>query len=374
MHRLAVVGAGVIGLSCAWRAAAAGWTVSLIDPRPARGASWVAGGMLAPVTEAWPGEEELLDFGVDSLHRWPRFASELAAAADRPPGLRREGTVVAATGAGDRAELVSLAEFLGRLGREVDQLTGRELRKLEPALGPDVRGGLSVPGDLAVDNRAFLAALQAACDRVGVQTIPRAVAAVGDEGGVRLAGGSSGDPDVVAADAVLLCAGAHSGLLHPALARLVRPVKGEIVRLAHRGTALPPPARTVRALVDGRPLYAVPRDDGGLVIGATQYEAGFDTDVTVAGVRDLLRDAERVLPAVAEFTLVETAAGLRPGSPDNRPLIGALGPGLFVATGHGRNGMLLAPITADAVVAMLGGERGPSAADPARFAAQPAGR
>ena len=122
----------------------------------------------------------------------------------------------------------------------------------------------------------------------------------------------------IAADAVLICAGAHSGLLHPALAGLVRPVKGEIVRLAHRGTALPPPTRTVRALVDGRPLYAVPRDGGGLVVGATQYEAGFDTDVTVAGVRDLLRDVERVLPAVAEYALVETAAGLRPGSPDNR--------------------------------------------------------
>jgi glycine oxidase len=171
------------------------------------------------------------------------------------------------------------------------------------------------------------------------------------------------------ADVVLVCAGAESGHLHPSLAGLVRPVKGEIVRLADRAGAVPPPSRTVRALVDGRPVYAVPRDGGGLVIGATQYEAGFDLDVTVAGVRDLLRDAERVLPAVAEYALVETAAGLRPGSPDNRPLIGFLGPsGLMVATGHGRNGMLLAPITADAVVAMLHGERGPSATDPRRFA------
>ncbi len=246
---------------------------------------------------------------------------------------------------------------------------------------------------------------------MGVRTVPRAAAAICADGdrlaGVRLApsdaprlgsspaalahepgagldgvdaavGRSAGldqDDGALSADAVVICAGAHSGLLHPALAALVRPVKGEIVRLAHRGSALPPPTRTVRALVDGRPLYAVPRDDGGLVVGATQYEAGFDTDVTVAGVRDLLRDVERVLPAVAEYTLVETAAGLRPGSPDNRPLIGALGPdGLFVATGHGRNGMLLAPVTADAVVAMLGGEPGPSAADPRRFAAQPAGR
>jgi glycine oxidase len=388
MHRLAVVGAGVIGLSCAWRAAASGWTVTLVDPSPARGASWVAGGMLAPVTEAWPGEEELLDLGLESLQRWPRFAADLAAAAGREPGLRTEGTVVAATGAGDRAELGSLAAFLARLGREVDQLTGRELRRLEPALGADVRGGLSVPGDLAVDNRAFLTALRAACERAGVRTVAREVAAISEDGertvGVRLAAPSdpvapaapapaAARPDAetadLAADVVLVCAGADSGHLHPSLAGLVRPVKGEIVRLAHRAGAFPPPSRTVRALVDGRPVYAVPRDGGGLVIGATQYEAGFDVDVTVAGVRDLLRDAERVLPAVAEYALVETAAGLRPGSPDNRPLIGFLGPsGLMVATGHGRNGMLLAPVTADAVVAMLRGEAGPSASDPRRFA------
>jgi glycine oxidase len=129
----------------------------------------------------------------------------------------------------------------------------------------------------------------------------------------------------------------------------------------------------VRALVDGRPVYAVPRDGGGLVIGATQAETGFDTEVTVGGVRDLLRDAERVLPGIAEYALVESAAGLRPGSPDNLPLVGALGPdGLLVATGHHRNGMLLAPVTADTVLALLRGEPVPAvaaAADPARFAA-----
>ena len=402
MQRLVVVGAGVIGLSCAWRAAASGWTVTVLDPRPARGASWVAGGMLAPVTEAWPGEEELLDLGLDSLRRWPRFAADLAAAAGRDPGLRTEGTVVAATGTGDRAELGSLAGFLAGLGRDVDQLTGRELRRLEPALGPDVRGGLSVPGDLAVDNRALLSALGAACERAGVRIVERTVTGICDDGhgvaGIRSAApigaaGPAGSADLldvaaeavgtaagpagsaepldVAADVVLVCAGAHSGLLHPALAGLVRPVKGEIVRLAHREGAFPPPSRTVRALVDGRPVYAVPRDGGGLVIGATQYEAGFDTEVTVGGVRDLLRDAERVLPAVAEYALVETAAGLRPGSPDNRPLIGTLEPGLMVATGHGRNGMLLAPGTADAVVGMLRGLPGPAGADPRRFTRRP---
>jgi glycine oxidase len=371
-----VVGAGVIGLCCAWRAAAAGRAVTVLDPDPASGASWVAGGMLAPVTEAWPGEELLLELGTAAVRRWPSFAEELGTAAGRSAGLRTEGTVVAATGAGDRDELDALARHLTGLGRAADRLSGRELRRLEPALGPDVRGGLSVPDDLAVDNRVLLAALRVAGERAGVRFVAEAALAVLDDGervtGVRTAGG------VQRAEQVLIAAGAHSAGLHPALRGLVRPVKGEVLRLAHRTGALPPPSRTVRALVDGRPVYAVPRDGGGLVIGATQAEQGFDTDVTVGGVRDLLRDAERVLPGIAEYALVETAAGLRPGSPDNLPLIGAPGPdGLLVATGHHRNGMLLAPITADAVLALLAGARVPGpvrAADPRRFAFQPAGR
>jgi glycine oxidase len=365
---LLVLGAGVIGLSCAWRAAQGGRRVTVLDPAPASGASWVAGGMLAPVTEAWPGEEELLALGVEAVRCWPAFAAELADAAGRPVGLRTDGTVVAATGSGDRAELDALAAHLARLGRSVERLSGRELRRLEPALGPDVRGGLSVPDDLAVDNRALLAALRAACDRVGVGFEPVAGAAVLDDGS-RVVGVRRTDGVDVAADTVLVSAGAHSAALHPTLHGLVRPVKGEILRLATRPGALPPPRRTVRALVDGRPVYAVPRDGGGLVVGATQAETGFDTTVTVGGVRDLLRDAERILPGIAEYALVETAAGLRPGSPDNLPLVGALGPdGLLVATGHHRNGMLLAPVTADAVAALLRGEPAPGPADPARFA------
>jgi glycine oxidase len=371
---IVVIGAGVIGMACAWRAAAGGREVTVLDPAPASGASWVAGGMLAPVTEAWPGEEELLDLGVAALQRWPGFAAELTAAAGRSPGLRTEGTVVGATGSGDRAELDAVADHLARLGRDVDRLTGRELRRLEPALGPDVRGGLSVPGDLAVDNRKLLAALRAAAERAGVRFVGDAARAVCDDGervtGVATAAGE------LPADQVVVAAGAQSSGLHPSLRGLVRPVKGEVLRLAHRPGAFPPPRRTVRALVDGRPVYAVPRDGGGLVIGATQTEQGFDTTVTVGGVRDLLRDAERVLPGIAEYALLETAAGLRPGSPDNLPLIGASGPeGLVVATGHHRNGMLLAPITADAVTALLGGDPVPEpvkVADPRRFAAEPA--
>ena len=348
---LVVVGAGVIGLSCAWRAAAAGYDVTVLDPAPGGGASWVAGGMLAPVTEAWPGEERLLELGTAALRRWPDFASRLAAASGLDAGLRTEGTVVAAVDAADRAELDGLAAHLRRLGRDVDVLSGRELRRLEPALGPNVRAGLSVPGDLSVDNRALLAALKAAGSAVRHVAVP---ASAVRPGSVELADGTS-----VTGDAVVVAAGAWSGALHPALHDRLRPVKGEIVRLRARPSALPPPIRTVRALVSGRPVYLVPRGTDRLVLGATQYEAGFDTDVTVAGVRDLLLDAERVLPGIAEYAIEEVSAGLRPASADNLPVIGELEPGVLAATAHGRNGILLAPITADAVLALVRGETSP---------------
>lgn len=350
-----VIGGGVIGLSCAWRLTRAGVPVVLADAAPATGASWVAGGMLAPVTEAWPGEERLLELGCASLARWPAFAAELSTAAGVPSGLRTEGTVVAAVDGADRAELDALAGHLAGLGREVQALTGRELRRLEPALGPAVRSGLSVPGDLAVDNRELLAALLAALRADPLASLVAQPAVAARPGVAELAGGST-----VRGDAVVLAAGAWSAALHPGLRGRLRPVKGEIIRLRARRTALPPPTRTVRAVVQGRPVYLVPRDGGRLVLGATQYEAGFDTEVTVAGVRDLLHDAELVMPGIAEYAIEETSAGLRPSTDDNLPLVGELEPGVLAATGHGRNGILLAPATADAVLALVRGEPTPS--------------
>ncbi|MGH3759150.1 glycine oxidase ThiO [Actinophytocola sp.] len=354
VREIVVVGGGVIGLSVAWRLAVS-HEVTVVDPAPARGASWVAGGMLAPVTESWPGEEALLDLGAASLDRWPEFAARL----DVP--LLTGGTVVAAVDAADAAQLDVLAEHLASLGRAVDRLTGRELREREPAAGPGVRSGLMVPGDLAVDNRELLRRLESAARRAGVRFDRRRALGV-ESGAVLLDGG------VLETGTAVIAAGAWSAALHPALDTLVRPVKGEILRLRERAGALPL-TRTLRALVESRPVYLVPRAGGEVVLGATQYEAGFDTEVTVGGVRDLLADAERVVPGIAEYGLTEAAAGLRAGSRDNLPLVGPLEPGVLVAAGHHRNGLLLAPITADAVYAMVAGEQPPAparAADPAR--------
>ncbi|WHT19940.1 glycine oxidase ThiO [Crossiella sp. CA-258035] len=358
-----VVGGGVIGLSIAWQLATAGFAVRVVDPAPGTGSSWVAGGMLAPVTEAWPGEEDLLALGAASLRRWPEFAARLHTAAGRDPGLHTAGTLAVGVDAADRDELVRLAEYLTSLGREVRQLSAREVRRLEPSLGPSVRSGLDVPDDLSVDNRLLLAALRAACTATGVEFIAVEVAET-LPGKVLLTNGSTVDSDVT-----VLAAGAWSARLCPRLDGLIRPVKGEILRLRHRHGALRPPARTIRGLVRGKPVYLVPRPDNGLVLGATQYEAGFDTEVVTGGVRDLLRDAEELVPAIAEYALIECAAGLRPGSVDNLPLLGWLEPGLLVAAGHHRNGILLAPVTAEVVLDLVAGKEitpEAQAADPGR--------
>jgi glycine oxidase len=347
--------------------------------------------MLAPVAEAWPGEESLLELGTASLRLWPEFAERLAAESGRPSGLRSQGTLVVGADSADRAELDTLADYLLRLGRTVLRHSGRELRKLEPSLGPAVRGGLEVPGDLAVDNRVALAALRSAAEARGVEFVTAGVHSV-RPGAVSLFGRYDDlkDSDLkdsaikgpqsvmqcdMQCDAVVIAAGARSGALHPALRDSIRPVKGEILRVRSRGTALPPPSRTIRGPVHGRQVYLVPRDDG-LVIGATQYEVGFDGEVTVGGVRDLISDAERLVPGIAEYALAETAAGFRPSTEDNLPLLGWLEPGVLVATGHYRNGFLLAPITADVVVGLLRGEPPPvevKAADPSRWRGGPQG-
>jgi len=353
-----VVGGGVIGLSAAWQLARSGRAVRVVDSGQ-RAASWVAGGMLAPIAEAWPGEEELLELGAASLARWPEFAAELAAASGLPSGLRTEGTLVVGVDGADRADLDRLAAHLAHVGRSVTPLGGRELRRREPSLGPAVRRGLEVPGDLAVDNRLALAALRAAAVNLGVEFCDGRAVRV-RPGEVEL------DEDVLRCDVAVIAAGAHSAELHPALAGRVRPVKGEVLRLRARPGALPPPSRTVRGPVHGRQVYLVPRDEGGLVVGATQHDVGFDTDTTLGGVRDLIADAERLVPGLTEYALVEASAGLRPGTHDNLPLLGELEPGVLAATGHHRNGFLLAPLTADAVVAELDGREPP---EPVRAAA-----
>jgi glycine oxidase len=327
---LAVIGGGVIGLSVARRAAQAGWSVRVHrceDP----GASWVAGGMLAPHSEAWPGEQELLHIGLASLALWRTDGPDGYLAGLPPDVVTAHESLVVAVDRADIADLRTVGDWLGVQGHPVTPTS--TAREVEPLLAQGIRHGFVAPTELAVDNRAVLAALAAHCDRLGVRWA-----------------GPVGDLAEVSADATVIANGIDAPTLWPGLP--IRPVKGEVLRLRWRRGCLPVPDRVIRARVRGRQVYLVPRTDG-VVVGATQYEHGRDTAPTVAGVRELLDDACAVVPALGEYELAECAAGLRPMTPDNLPLVGRLDARTLVAAGHGRSGFLLAPWTAERIVAEL---------------------
>jgi glycine oxidase len=341
---VAVVGAGVIGLACAWRCAQRGLSVLVLEraPAPGAGASGVAAGMLAPVTEAEFGEEPLLALNLAGAAMWPAFAAELAERSGLETGYHASGALVLAADRDDAEELRRLFAFQQSLGLDVRWVGGRECRRLEPRLSPRVAGGIVAAHEHQVEPRALVRALHEAFV---------------DAGGELRCGVEVSDYSELDAQHVVVAAGCWSG-------SPVRPVKGQILRL--RGESL------ASRLVRTPRCYVVSRPNGEVVVGATVEERGFDTTVTADGVFRLLEAAVEVLPDVAELEFVEAAARLRPGTPDNAPLIGDRD-GLIWATGHHRNGVLLAPITAAAVAAMVAGESPPEAVEPftpARFAAR----
>ena len=348
-----VLGGGLIGLAVAWRAALRGMRVRLADPDPGGGASTAAAGMLAPVTEAHYGEERLLALNLRSARGYPDFVRELEDATGLPCGLEARGTLAVAFDRDDRAVLAETAAYHHRLGLESVALSGREARALEPMLAPGVQAGLLVEGDHQIDNRLLHAALLKAAVDAGVRvhrSRARIVVEHDRARGLLLENG-----EMLAADQVVLAAGCWSSEtpgLPPGVLPRVRPVRGQILRLMMTEPHLL--TRTVRATVHGGYVYLVPRAHGELVLGATVDELGFDTAVTAGGVYELLRDAHEVVPGITELPVVEMRTGLRPGSPDNAPLLGPTAlPGLIAATGHHRNGVLLTPVTADAVSTLL---------------------
>jgi glycine oxidase len=356
-----IAGGGLIGLSIAWRSAQRGLSVTVVDDSPGTGASFAAAGMLAPVTEAAYGEEALLALCLASLQRYPAFAAELEEAGGVPVGLRTAGTLVVGFDADDQRALDALVAYQRELGLDVERLTPREARRREPSLTPRLRGALRVAGDHSVDGRALHAGLLAASVAAGVRLVRTRVAGVRVQDG-RATGLHLDDGSELTAGTVVLALGAHSGQLPGAPQLPVRPVKGQILRLAGAAGLL---EGTVRALVRGRHVYLVPYAGDRLIVGATVEDRGFDATVTAGGVHDLLRDAIEVVPGITELELVETLARWRPGTPDNAPLLGPCGvPGLVLATGHHRNGALLTPVTADLITDLLVTGELPEPAEP----------
>jgi len=357
-----VIGGGVIGLSIGWRTAQQGLRVVIADPAPAQGATHAAAGMLTPIAEAAYAERDIFGLGQDSLRRYPGFVAELEAATGMPTGFRKCGTLQVAYDSDDLAALAETQLLQESFGVHLQRLSARECRNAEPMLDPTVQGGLLGTDDGSVDPRllarALLLAAEAAGARIVRQPVIEVLCAERRVSGARLA-----DTSVIAARWIVLAAGwqsAHLPGLPPGLTPPVRPVKGQIMRLRTTAamTAAGIPAgllrRTVRGVVQGSTVYLVPRNSGELVVGATQEELGPDTSVTAGGMWELLRDARTLVPGVTELEFVDVVAGLRPGTPDNSPIIGPSElPGLVLATGHFRAGVLLAPVTADTVASFL---------------------
>ncbi|MEH1100546.1 glycine oxidase ThiO [Micromonospora sp. CPCC 205561] len=355
---VAVVGAGPVGLAIAWRCAARGLRVAVHDPAPGSGASHVAAGMLAPVAEAYFGERELTGLLTGSAARWPAFAAELTEVSGVDVGYRTEGTLMVGLTADDLAEARRLWAYQQGLGLSVTPLRPSALRDREPALAPRVRGGALAATDHQVDPRRLVRALRTAAERAGATLVPAAVRALSElDAGVTVVAAGCG-------------AAALTGLP-------VRPVKGQLLRLRAPGGAAPGFRHVIRGYADGEHVYLVPRPDGEVVVGATVEERG-DTDVTAGAVLRLLRAGVGLLPELAEYDLVETLAGLRPGTPDNAPILGPLPgrPGVLAATGHHRHGIVLTPVTADLIADLVEtGTADPLLApfSPARFASPAAG-
>jgi glycine oxidase len=375
---LLVIGGGVIGLTIAWRARQRGMSVTLLErDATGGGTSRVAAGMLAPVAEAEFGEagRRLLELGLRSADMWPAFAGELQAAAGAELGFMRTGTLLVARDEDEARELERQIAFRDSLGLATNRLRASQAREREPALAPTVRLALEAPEDHSVDPRLVLAALRAACQSVGVHVREHAPVAriESDATGLRVTGvtlasgdGGAAGGELLAAGQVVLAAGAWAGdiagLPHGAVVP-VRPVRGQLLRL--RDLSGPGLLRSVVRFEGG---YVVPRADGRYVLGATVEERGFDVQPQVGGIYELLRDAHDLIPGVSELKIEELCVGLRPGTPDNAPAIGAGAlDGLTWATGHHRNGILLAPLTAELVVRLLHGE----AADPLLGACAP---
>ncbi len=358
-----VVGGGVIGLAVAWRARLSGMSVVMLERETigARCASAVAAGMLAPVSEVEFGDagRRTLELGVRSAASWPDFAAELERASGVAVGLRPSGTLVVARDADEARELERQFAFREELGLRAARLTPSAARELEPALAPTVRLALHAPDDHSVDPRRVLVALRRACEQAGVELRERApVARLEVAGGDQSSGVLLASGERVQAGRVVIAAGAWSAELDglPEYARVaVRPLKGQILRL--RDPAGPGLLRRVLRFEGG---YVVPRDDGAYVLGATVEERGFEEQPTAGGVYELLRRARELLPGVLEWQIEELSVGFRPATPDNTPVIGrgALD-GLLWATGHHRNGILLAPLTAQLVVDALLTQDGP---------------
>ena len=355
--RIIIVGGGVIGLGIGWQLAKAGCTVSIYERDQAgRAASWAAAGMLAPHAEVHFEERELLNMGVQSCRMYPEWVAELETDSRMNVGYRAEGTLIVGVDRDDARELEHLYESQKLLDLKVEWITGMEAREMEPLLSPKITAAIWSKDDHQVDNRAMVEALIRAYQNTnGIlhedTSVDKIEIVNGKAKGIWIKG------NLEEADVIVLAAGCWSSDINglpKSVQPPVRPVKGQMLALQmEEGIVLQKVIRAPRAKYP-TDVYLVPKDDGRLVIGATSEEMGFDTRLTAGGLFELLRGAWEAVPGIYDLPVLETWAGLRPGSRDNAPILGETGvENLIMATGHYRNGILLTPITAREIASLI---------------------
>ena len=330
---VAVVGAGIIGLSTALTLADRGCRVTVYDPDPASGASHHAGGMLAPASEVVYQQDPLFPLMRHSAARYPELIALCGKYSDLPTGYRTEGTLVVARDRADRDDLDDLLAYQTQIGMTAARITTRQARTLEPALSPAISAVVASEGDHQVQPRLFTRALIDACTKAGVEFIQRRIDDI-----------SSLEEDQVLLSAGLGVAEIGGWFDHSPPLKL-RPVYGDILQLGVPAHLDPLVTHVIRGVVEGRPIYIIPRGDGTLTVGATSREDGRDTP-QAQGVHQLLRDAIEILPGIEDCDFIEASAGARPGTPDDLPYLGRVSERVVISTGYFRHGILLAALAA----------------------------
>ena len=348
---VAVIGGGIIGSSIAFELAAEKLDVVLLDrEEPGRGASWAAAGMLSPAPDS-PEALPIVPLAKESLRLYPNFIAAVQEASGLHAHFASEGALQIFPGSQGEAERDKMLAELRSLGIVIESVPLETAREMENAIGPAAGAAAWLPEESTVDPRLLMAALLAGLRRreVGIRSgchvtslLRQGAACTG-----LIAGG-----DEISAKAVIVAAGCHSSTLAGEnsvedswLSRYAptRPVRGQMLALTSPEVRLQRVLRTERG-------YLVPRLGGRIVAGSTLEEVGFDKRVTAGGIRKILNAAIELAPNLANAQIVETWAGLRPATPDNLPILGPTDiEGLFIATGHYRNGILLAPVTAKIV-------------------------
>lgn len=343
-----IAGGGLIGTSIALELAEANLRVVVLDRQePGREASWAAAGMLSPGPDS-PDALPLVPLGKDSLRRYPEFVAHVERVSGQRVPLARKGTIELFFGAAAEAERTALIKQYANLGLAIEPMALDAARKLESAIGPEPVAAAWLPDEATVEPRALVTAVIAACKRRGVEfRASQPVTALLRDGNACT--GVVAGTEKFSARHVVIAAGSFTAGLENSVDANKRgiasfapthPVRGQILALRNPKVCLTRVLRSQKA-------YLVPRLDGRLIAGSTLENVGFDRQVTSEGMHKILDGVRAMVPALVDSEIIETWAGLRPGTPDGLPIIGKTSvEGLIVATGHYRNGVLLAPATA----------------------------